>query len=147
MQIASGEHLQDQLNVKKRERENAEERIKKLQQNKGKISARLQQIKEAKSALTTARVKLKESKAELNIYRKLRTAFGKNGIQSLIIEQALPEIEERASEILFRLTEGKMQVHLETIKDKKSGGTKETLEIIITDDQGVPRSYETFSGG
>ena len=40
-----------------------------------------------------------------------------------------------------------MQVHLETIKDKKSGGTKETLEIIITDDQGMPRAYETYSGG
>ena len=40
-----------------------------------------------------------------------------------------------------------MHVRLDTLKEKKSGGTKETLEIIITDEQGVPRPYETFSGG
>src|SRR5690606_39359135 len=28
-----------------------------------------------------------------------------------------------------------------------TGGTKETLEIRITDEQGVSRPYETFSGG
>ena len=37
---------------------------------------------------------------------------------------------------------------LETLKDKKTGGgTKETLDIRITDDSGVSRPYETFSGG
>ena len=46
-----------------------------------------------------------------------------------------------------RLTDGKMHVRLETLKDKKAGGTMETLEIIITDELGVPRAYETFSGG
>ena len=145
--LASGSVLKTQLSQKSKEREESEKRMTELQQRKGEAHARIQHISEAKSSRRAARASLKKIREELNIFKKLRTAFGKNGIQSLIIEQALPEIEERASEILFRLTEGKMQVHLETMKDKKSGGTKETLEIIITDDQGVPRSYETYSGG
>ena len=146
-QLASEDVLKTELLHKKKEREESEIRLTKLQQNRGEVQARIQQISEAKVQLKTAKTNRKKTEEALSIYKKLRTAFGKSGIQSLIIEQALPEIEERASEILFRLTEGKMQVHLETIKDKKSGGTKETLEIVITDDQGMPRSYETYSGG
>jgi len=40
-----------------------------------------------------------------------------------------------------------MHVQLETLKHKKSGGMKETLDIIIFDEYGAPRAYETFSGG
>lgn len=135
------------LENKKAEQKTIEDQVLVIQQTIGELKGRLGQVEEAKGKRKIARSKHKEKKNELNIYRKLRTAFGRNGIQSLIIEQALPEIEERASEILHRLTEGKMQVRLETIKDKKSGGTKETLEIVITDEQGVPRAYETYSGG
>ena len=141
------EVFQASLGHKKRKKQELEGIVLGAREKIGEINARLNQIEEAKEKRKVAKNRYKEKNAELNIYRKLRTAFGKNGIQSLIIEQALPEIEERASEILHRLTEGKMQVHLETIKDKKSGGTKETLEIIITDEQGMPRAYETYSGG
>ena len=82
------------------------------------------------------------------LYGHLRRAFGKNGIPSLIIEETLPEIEERANRLLERLSRGQTRVTLETLKDKKTGGgTKETLDIQITDDQGAARAYETFSGG
>ena len=49
--------------------------------------------------------------------------------------------------MLERLAKGRTRVTLETLKDKKTGGTKETLDIKITDAGGVPRPYETFSGG
>lgn len=145
--LAELEGLQVQLDRKRTERKEAEEKVLASQQAIGELNAKMEQVNQAKKKRKDAKDQLKVKRKELNIYRKLRTAFGKNGIQSLIIEQSLPEIEERASEILHRLTDGKMQVHLETIKDKKSGGTKETLEIIITDDSGIPRAYETYSGG
>ena len=88
-----------------------------------------------------------EAAAERQRYKHLRAAFGKHGIPSLIIEETLPDIEERANDILDRLTDGRMHVRLDTLKEKKSGGTKETLEIVITDEHGVPRPYETYSGG
>lgn len=118
-----------------------------LQTRLGELRARLDRARQDRALLRQRRKDQSEHEAQRNLYKHLRTAFGKNGIPSLIIEQTLPEIEERANALLHRLSDGRMYVQLETLKDKKSGGTKETLDIIITDEQGQPRPYETFSGG
>ena len=139
------------IEEKRREQEaavqEAEQELNALQQRLGKLSERLKQAERDQQALKQAKKDRDEAKEERALYKHLRRAFGKHGIPSLIIEETLPEIEERANLLLDRLTDGKMHVRLETLKDKKTGGTKETLEIIITDEQGVPRPYETFSGG
>ncbi len=83
---------------------------------------------------------------DISVFKELSTAFGKNGIQALIIENAVPEIEQEANRILSRLTDGAMLVSLEMLKPRQSGGERETLEIAIADSSGT-RSYETFSGG
>lgn len=124
-----------------------ERELQTLQQRHGQLSAKLTQAREDRVALKRQRGEKKEGQQQQALLKHLRAAFGKHGIPSLIIEQTLPDIEERANELLDRLTEGRMHVRLETIKDKKTGGTKETLDIVITDEQGVPRPYETFSGG
>lgn len=89
---------------------------------------------------------LKKSKKEQNIYEKLIVAFGKNGIQALIIENALPEIEEEANTLLAKLTNNSTQISIESLRDLKSGGIKETLDIKISDELGF-RDYEMYSGG
>ena len=77
----------------------------------------------------------------------LEKSCGKNGVQALLIEQALPEIEEAANQLLSRLTEGQMQVTFDTQKQLKSrDATAETLDIRLSDNAGV-RPYENFSGG
>ncbi|MCY3681933.1 MAG: SMC family ATPase [Gemmatimonadetes bacterium] len=90
--------------------------------------------------------KIKSCEREIRIYRELTTAFGKDGIQALIIEQAIPEIEEEANRILTRLTDNRTQIALESLRDLKTGGTRETLDIKISDELGE-RSYELYSGG
>lgn len=90
--------------------------------------------------------KIKSSERDIRIYRELTTAFGKDGIQALIIEQAIPEIEEEANRILARLTDNRTQIALESLRDLKTGGTRETLDIKISDELGE-RSYELYSGG
>ncbi len=89
---------------------------------------------------------LKKSKKEQNIYEKLIVAFGKNGIQALIIENVLPEIEEEANDLLAKLTNNGTQISIESLRDLKSGGMKETLDIKISDELGI-RDYEMYSGG
>jgi len=89
---------------------------------------------------------LKESRQGKDIYEKLIVAFGKNGIQALIIENALPEIEEEANKLLAKLTANGTQVFIESLRDLKSGRLKETLEIKISDELGT-RDYELYSGG
>lgn len=89
---------------------------------------------------------IEQTNRDVIIYRELSKAFGKNGLQALIIEHAVPEIEVEANRILGRLTEGGMALSLEMVKPTQKGGEKETLEIYIGDSSGT-RSYETFSGG
>jgi exonuclease SbcC len=84
---------------------------------------------------------------EQSIYGDLAYAFGRRGVQAMIIETAIPEIEEEANRILSRMTDGRMHVKFETQRDVRSGiGTIETLDIKISDELGT-RSYEMFSGG
>jgi exonuclease SbcC len=82
-------------------------------------------------------------------YKQLERAFSKDGVPALLIEQALPEIESKANEILARLSEGGMSVRFATqaaYKDKARDDLRETLDILISDGAGV-RDYEMFSGG
>jgi exonuclease SbcC len=84
---------------------------------------------------------------EQSIFGDLVYAFGRRGVQAMIIETAIPEIEAEANRILARMTDGRMHVKFETQRDSRSGsGVIETLDIKIADELGT-RSYELFSGG
>lgn len=86
---------------------------------------------------------------EIGRYKTLERAFGKDGVPALLIEQALPQIEEKANELLDRLSNGAMSARFVTqagYKDKKRDDLKETLDIQISDGAGT-RDYEMFSGG
>lgn len=83
---------------------------------------------------------------ERSMYEELAVAFGKKGIQAMIIEQAVPEIEEGANALLARMTDNRMAVTFETQRSTAKGDTIETLDIKIADELGT-RSYEMYSGG
>ena len=83
---------------------------------------------------------------EQGIYRDLALAFGKRGIQAMIIEAAIPELEAEANALLARMTDNRMHLLLETQRDTQKGTTIETLDIKLADELGT-RGYELFSGG
>jgi exonuclease SbcC len=76
----------------------------------------------------------------------LRVAFSKKGVPALIIEAAIPEIEDEANALLTRITAGRMYVRFDTQRETVKGETVETLDIRIADELGT-RPYENFSGG
>lgn len=74
-------------------------------------------------------------------------AFSRDGIPALIIENAVPELERIANDILGQMSGGKNYLKFETQKELKSrSGMAETLDIIVGDWAGE-RIYETYSGG
>jgi exonuclease SbcC len=79
-------------------------------------------------------------------YEDLALAFGKKGIQAMLIESAIPEIEEEANLLLDKLTDGRMKVELLTQRETKTSGIAETLDIVISDELGS-RVYDMYSGG
>ncbi len=89
---------------------------------------------------------LAQASKEEKIYRDLAQAFGKRGIQALLIERALPDIEAEANKLLGRMTDNRMHIKIETQRETKKGDVIETLDINISDELGT-RNYEMFSGG
>lgn len=80
-------------------------------------------------------------------FEELQAAFGKKGVQAMIIEAAIPEIESEANRLLNRMTDGRMAVRMETQRETKTTQElRETLEIILSDELGS-RDYSLFSGG
>ncbi len=116
-----------------------------LQQNAA-LQSQIEHCDALSTEQNSVEEKIKSCERDIRIYRELTTAFGKDGIQALIIEQAIPEIEEEANRILARLTDNRTQIALESLRDLKTGGTRETLDIKISDELGE-RSYELYSGG
>ncbi|GET42483.1 exonuclease subunit SbcC [Microseira wollei] len=92
---------------------------------------------------------LAECKKKHKIYDELGKAFGKNGIQTLMIENVLPQLEAETNSILSRLSGNQLHVQFVTQKagkTKRSSKLIDTLDILIADARGT-RPYETYSGG
>ena len=92
--------------------------------------------------------KLTALQDEQLIYQELATAFGRQGVQAMVIETVVPRLEDKTNALLGRMTDNRMNVKLETQRERASGqgDPRETLEILISDELG-PRSYEMYSGG
>jgi exonuclease SbcC len=109
---------------------------------------------EQKLAACDALTKVREGKIadrnrladEKGVYEELRLAFGKKGVPAMIIEAAIPEIQDEANALLLKMTAGRMNVRFDTQKENQKGDTVETLDIQIADELGT-RPYENFSGG
>ena len=106
----------------------------------------LEKLRERKKDLES---QSKHTSRQIARLKMLETAFGKDGVPALLIENAIPQIETQANEILDKLSGGSMSVSFETEReyaDKKREDRRQTLDIIIRDSAGS-RAYELFSGG
>ncbi len=113
------------------------------------LGAAEQKLAACEAMLKQRDVKVAEHKQwaeEKGIYEELRLAFGKKGVPAMIIEAAIPEIEDEANVLLTKITSGRMHVRFDTQRETVKGDTVETLEIKIADELGT-RPYENYSGG
>jgi exonuclease SbcC len=119
---------------------------KQAQEIMGNVKAKLQRCAELEIKKKEKERFISQTAREAKIYSDLAQAFGKKGIQALLIETALPEIEIEANKLLGRMTDNRMHVKIETQRATKKGDVIETLDINISDELGT-RNYEMFSGG
>ena len=115
---------------------------------KGFLEGQVQRLAEVRRALGQHSGRLREQEREQSIFQELVTAFGRQGVQAMLIETVVPRLEEEANLLLGRMTDNRMHVKLETQRERRSGRGEaiETLEINVSDELG-PRSYEMYSGG
>ena len=127
----------------------SQERENQLNQEVGAARQKVTVLDDLRKRKKKMEVERGELGLQIGRYKALERAFGKDGVPALLIEQALPEIEMKANEILGRLSDDSMRLHFETqakYKDEKRKDLRETLEIQVSDGVGE-RDYEMFSGG
>ena len=116
---------------------------------RGRAEEALARLEQVAAELREQEARRDELTAQAGAYDDLTAAFGRNGIQALIIETAIPQLEADANELLARLTESRLTLRLqlqEGRRDRRTRLPSEELDIKIADEIGT-RSYETFSGG
>jgi exonuclease SbcC len=121
-------------------------RILHLQQERGALEERLRAAEQAAKEADELAASLREGERRLNVLKVLAQAFGKQGIPALLIENAVPDLEAVANDVLSVLSDGRMSLELRSQRETKAKTLQETLDIIIADERGS-RPYENFSGG
>ncbi|MEB3224579.1 MAG: exonuclease subunit SbcC [Synechococcus sp.] len=142
---------QDEINALETQLQACRQTLETAIARRGQLQQSLENLEAIATAQTQGKADLKELQHQHRIHQELSIAFGKNGIQALMIENALPQLEAETNQILGRLTE--YQFHVQFLTQKAKKGTKknatqmiDTLEILIADARGT-RAYETYSGG
>ena len=120
--------------------------LRQVQETIGSIRGRLEHLGQLDFIRKEKEKAMSQAATEEQTYHDLAKAFGKNGIQALLIEMALPELQDETNQLLAHMTDNRMHVKFETQRETKKGDVAETLEIQIADELGT-RRYEMFSGG
>ncbi|MGD1900394.1 MAG: AAA family ATPase [Phormidesmis sp.] len=133
----------------------------------GRLQQQLLQLDNVEQQQKEKQKKLENIRLKYQVYRSLSEAFGRNGIQALMIENLLPQLEAMTNQVLGRLSDH--QLHVQFVTQRAGRGTGrgtgrgagrgagrqksqrqtrliDTLDILIAAARGT-RPYETYSGG
>jgi exonuclease SbcC len=125
----------------------AETKAAELQKSIGRYEQNIEDVKKDEKDLNELELQEKDLRKDISTYEMLEQACGKkSGVPALIIENAVPEIERLANDLLNRVAGGRLQVRLDTqIEGKSTGAMQDVLRITVLD-EGLPGPYQTFSG-
>ncbi|MDB9446174.1 exonuclease subunit SbcC [Anabaena sp. CS-542/02] len=119
----------------------------------GRLEQVMLQLENLQTQYEEQQQELQTCKQQQRVYQELAQAFGKNGIQAMMIENVLPQLEAETNQLLSRLSANQLHVQFITQKAGRSSNAKkksakliDTLDILIADSRGT-RAYETYSGG
>ena len=138
---AAQQQIREQDAARDREEQNVSQDI-------GRCDETLTRLEEQKAVRADKAKRLTDAKYDQEVHEQLTRAFGKRGVQALIIENAIPELADETNRLLERLTDGDMSLYFETLKEAKSKKDSpiETLDIKVSDNLGT-RPLEMYSGG
>jgi len=89
---------------------------------------------------------IKDLRAQLFVYEKLSHYFGKDGIQSIIIENVVGELVDYTNEILDKICNEPTNIEINMQRQIDSGSWNETFDIVIKSGSRKDE-IDAFSGG
>ena len=110
------------------------------------IQDRITQLNNLSNRIASEKTQADEINKTISTKKSLEKAYGRDGIPALILEsQAIPQIETEAQRVIDELGLP-YRIELLTQKENKTGGVRDTLDVVVHEPNGV-RCYETYSGG
>jgi exonuclease SbcC len=116
-----------------------------LAQDRTRIEARLEADSAVRDELIDLDNDVMATATRCDLLAMLVKAYGKGGIPARMIEATVEVIEAFANDFLGRFSDG-LTIALTTQRETKTGNTRETLDILVSDSAGT-RPIERFSGG
>jgi exonuclease SbcC len=138
--------LAEDLQLRRADLQLLQRRVGDLQVDVGRLRRQIEEGAIRAEERDATKVAREEAERQAWAHKELATAFGRRGIPAMLIENALPELEQDANELLARMTDNSTQVQFVTQRQGTGGKVTEVLEIRIADNLGT-RTYEMFSGG
>jgi len=137
-EFTQGEQREQELGVK----------VQQAIDRQGYLRGQVERQESLAEELRSESARLHALQEDQSIYQELSVAFGRQGVQAMLIETVVPRLEDETNVLLGRMTDNRMNVKLETQRERASGqgDPRETLDILVSDELG-PRSYEMYSGG
>jgi DNA repair exonuclease SbcCD ATPase subunit len=83
----------------------------------------------------------------INIYNFWKEGFSSSGIQSMLIDEAIPFMNSRSSEYLEKICLGRYSLSFDTMKETKSGELKDKINVNVFDTLTLSDARIKFSGG
>lgn len=111
----------------------------------GKYRAKLEQHLTRKQELKNLIDDINQKIEKTAVYDALTKAFGRDGIPQLVVDSAIPHLQEIMFEMMSEI-DGKWAIRIATQRETKSGSTQERIDILV-DDGEDERDISTYSGG
>lgn len=146
-QIIQGQDLDQRLRQAADEVDRLDGERTRCDQQFGAVERELGTLDALDTELRVLRRELDGLQADESALKELSVAFGRNGIQAMIIDTILPELADETNLLLGRFAGSNLRVHFRSQKQLVSrDGMGETLEIVVRDEAGE-RDLRLFSGG
>jgi exonuclease SbcC len=109
----------------------------------------LKSAEAAKAELAAVKASTTTAAADLDDWKHLQKALGKDGIQALEVDAAGPEVSELINQLLHECYGSRFTARLQTWQLKADGsGTKEVFDLVVIDtEMGTEGSADRLSGG
>lgn len=113
----------------------------------GSLEAKIQMHKDTLITLGSDRKKLLDKQKQISVLDKIIKLFGKNGIQTILLNALIQDLENSANTILSSICNEPSVIVLETQRAGSDGSTVvETLDLKIRKD-GMLQHFASLSGG
>lgn len=140
-------NLRTEIKKLKNKRVTLQAELESINRDLGVYSQKVINLKEKISKMIKSQEKLTEKKKKLLVFERFAKLLGKNGIQTILLNAVIEDLEATSNEILTSICNEPFQIILETQRVGSDGiSIVDTLDLKVKKD-GITQNFKSLSGG